>query len=928
MPVRLLIIACLLTAPQAFAEGEWGEPVVLSEAAEAWQGVLPMEGSDNVEMDASGRVWRLLPKMGGGAVPATWEDGRWRIAELGQNDARVDLRGLRSGPHGSVYCLWRRGVMELRGLRVRHTPPPQPATGQAHFFEDRLGEVWGFFPMSPSHTIVAGSQDEGRWLFSLPMSQSGALLLYSAASGENPKVLRDGAGRLWMGIMTLNETAGGFTEMLAGILPEGAAPPDFGAAGTEPAIPMALLGRSGEMAVFSPPSLRGAQSPNFSVRAHFRDKDTLWVVAEGRALWEVALNTLKSRLLSPPEESFLDNYPNPRLNISAILPLGDRVLAAAEDGVWAVTGTAWRKLAPGKASGLFPAEGGAWAAFQIPPGDTAPPLVFIPEGDGAARAVPLDRGGAIRSADKAWLGPAGELVLHDGTTQRVRVVDATEQLELLAAAGDPPAPLPGVRVFNTALNPLSTPDGRVIILAKDPAQQLSLHVWDGHAWRDTPLSLGGDYWNPSNLDNVRLALADTGGIWVYDPGQHGGTAFAAPGRGENTIAFCRGMVVDAAGGVEPFASVQEMLEDPAKRPGAFIAPEGAPLICPDGRVAYRLGRILYCLDGGTWRRHDLARLGAAVQGGEHLPLYVDDEGRICVEKGGKRHGLAPGATAFEPVPGPPLHAAQTPAPPPPQRWGGMQPAMPGQPFQDGAGAENGSGAKGVTDELGMTWSVVEGALRCAAHDVEAVPVPGVDGSPFFRWTTLERVTRGPRGELFAHAAAGPVIFVPRGTAPPQTRATATLQEDGRAALRFTTEASGLRHAWRVDGGPWSATDLAGAVTEPLTPERHRVEVYAFDNRLNAAPEPVRLEVGEDTPPTPEALAALLLQEGGERQTWALKRLEALGAAGLAAVEQRLLVTVDDGDRWRLEAARQLLEDALAPKAEEKKTTGGSGRVTY
>ncbi|HOC72270.1 MAG TPA: hypothetical protein PKL54_05610 [Candidatus Hydrogenedentes bacterium] len=525
-------------------------------------------------------------------------------------------------------------------------------------------------------------------------------------------------------------------------------------------------------------------------------------------------------------------------------------------------------------------------------------LAFSTEGEGLRHAWRVDRGSwqATEQAEAVVgvLSPGPHLVevyafdtqLSADTTPASFSIGAAPE----AAEEAPVATAFPLEVAEVVSAPLVAPDGGVYVLARNEARETLLRRWDGKEWREQPA--GGapeqpdtppaDLFIPSRVEPDELALADDGRVWAYEGG--------FPQRGF-IISF-------ADGAREYFPFLRERLEDPAARPASFRPAEGrhtAPVLCPDGRVALRMGLRLFCLENGAWRGFRLDTLDKRpVFAWEPFPLGVDEQGRLRVEKAGVCFTLAAGAAAFEPC---------VPLPEPSERGTRPEQVTPPPPGP-------------CLDTFGMAWRVGDRGLVCALGEEELVVIPPGESLPFLGQEDLELVLRPPCGGVLALARTGKLaVFPPSGDAP-ATAARAEARDNAVIQLAMTTPGEGVRHVWRVDGGPWALAQGPEAETPPLPPGTHTVEVCAFSGLMSADPTPERFSL-EIAPQNDIATLSAALAAGGARGLWALDQLKSMGAEGLALAKARLAATTDPGERWALEAAVQRLEEAAS--AEEAPT---------
>ncbi len=850
-PACCLALLCA-AAFAAVGDENWGEEIVLL-PPDNYNEISDFLGrSDDIRADGTGRVWVLYKSQYGHRQLATWEQGQWRGVSLLPD--RVSEAALLDGPDGSVACVWNSGALQIKGLRARRHTGELPPRNGLQIFGDAAGRYWAYVP-ARSAAIQAAFPAESAPEFSASLPEEGL-------NGLNaPMVLpafRDAAGRYWFAMRSDFPGDWG-TPTLVGVYPESAPPAERPACQTRdglefPRANILLVGPSGELRRFpGKPQNPQWQNPSQQVNTgtlFTTSSGNLFLSNRGIGFWSVRTEPLCAQQEYPPDMT-LEYGPDMRMNVNAVIDSKGGALVGTDAGVFLLgaDGT-WTARAAGECRGLFAGEGGVWAAFSTDSHIGLPVLVFLPDDEGAPVSFSTPCGLEVISIDMCWPAPDGGIVALDRERIRVQTVSREDLARLLKEQPTAQAAMDGVEFFSTS-SFLIGPDGRAYVAETIPNWETRLHVWDGGGWNTISLAK-----IPAELQNIvpgnpghpldtasKVFLDKKGNLWTL-------------GSGMESPAF----LVDMSTGKSSRAlSFLKLLEWQARSSGGFVAaPPGysLPLLCADGRIAAAEYSTLHCFMDGTWRKFDASELEVE-RFGQKSAVYLDDQDRICVLSGEVLQVLAPGERFFKRMPPPANAATIAPAPRPERQYTRPSFALLNELVESRADNYYSLIDWPFTNDLGMTWTVRDGALVCSAHGLESVVFSASHSSPFHTWARFINVQRSALGGVFVQLSFERLLFLPAApfSFPADTRAALSQDGEGRQVLAFSTEGEGLRHAWRVDRGPWQATEQAEAVVGVLSPGPHLVEVYAFDTQLNADTTPASFFLGAAPEAAEEAPAA-------------------------------------------------------------------------
>ncbi|MBW7863285.1 MAG: hypothetical protein H3C30_02595 [Candidatus Hydrogenedentes bacterium] len=842
----LLAGVCCLGALAAWAapgDENWGQPVrLLPPDFDVEIGGFFGPGSD-MRPDGTGRLWVLHKQTQYRHDQlATWEGGQWRVLDI--IPERTTTARLDEGPDGTVTCSWEGAMIQLKGLRMRVASGVASPGDLAQIYRDASGSLWGGI-LPPGAGRVAFPESEGlETLLSIRLKDAPP-----AVSDKAHRVLRDNRGRYWFSFN------GHDFPYLVGVFPEDEPPaqrPDCrNLKDTEfPQINMMLIGPSGAVRVFPGKPERhpspGMQLPPVLGRLFWDSPESFLFSDNGLALWRVHTDTLCAQALYPKDTDYDYQY-DQRMIMNGVAVTGDRRLLATGWGLLALEKDgAWTELLAAEDLRLYPGGNGWWAVSHAESNPNEPVLAFVPGDGGDPAVIRHPCGLKVAQIDLSWQEPDGGMALLDKDRACVQTLSPEDLGGLLERGRSGAGTRCAARVF-AAQAPLIAPDGQAYVLNRHLRRGAYLHRWDGSDWETVTIDTIPPSINYSALPNHRYLppgmtyalLAGDGRIWACNEVDR--PAFAVDVETKEVVRF---------------PSFLEALKNPETRPKTFVAgsrKSRMPLFCRDGRVIVTGVDTLYCLKRDRWRTFTGSELEIR-RFDESVDVYVDEEDRVCVLSGEVFQVMASGEDFFtrtSPPAGAVAKAAKPPAKPAHNRPPTLR--MINQRVREGVHGYLDVSNSVIEDRLGMTWSVRDGALKCSAFGLETEVYPAEERSPFLTWHLFTDIRRSSRGGVFLATGYSILVFVPTAPSTLETVAEAAVLGDGSVALNFTTAGEGLRHAWRVDRGPWTATDQGAAVAGPLPPGRHVVEVYAFDAQLNADVTPLSLTVGESA--APESLEA-------------------------------------------------------------------------
>ena len=315
------------------------------------------------------------------------------------------------------------------------------------------------------------------------------------------------------------------------------------------------------------------------------------------------------------------------------------------------------------------------------------------------------------------------------------------------------------------------------------------------------------------------------------------------------------------------------------------------------RIAFRgnVGAIYY-YDGASWQRFDRAKITGSKASDHSLgPPWFDPEGKLSVNIRPKATWRRDDAGHWSPV------AFESHFPVDIWSENARRPTL----VPPEGSVTNEPDAIAV-DNLGTFWLGWKGNLyRCIPG--QCVPVFGPEEvNPFLAGTIVSSAFVDAHGNAFLFTGGertGVFLLRPK-SPPPRTEVTVTAGAADAVKVRWHTASTlPVRYRWRLDDGPWQATDESVLTLDDLPNGPHTVAVTARDADLQAeaVPAVAKFAVNVDRDRQQADLLARLGDPDYDKRKAAVDGLARQPDLATPAL-QNARETADDDKRWWIDAA--------------------------
>jgi hypothetical protein len=659
-------------------------------------------------------------------------------------------------------------------------------------------------------------------------------------------------------------------------------------------------------AVTHRPALEGVPEGLISVIAPLNGAE-LWLAVSDNGIYSVNLDTLQGVRVADPET-------NAFRTVQHIFSVGeDRYVITGSDAefnkdgllgvLWRRRGGNWTKLIDGLDAKTpdVQFEDRRWSVTKegLWLGSFGMGGWFVPVDDRPPFAINWQVNSPIDSINR-WFQLKGRQMLGLQFGRGAIVADP-------ALLTQPPARTPSAIVLHTDSPLLQTDDGHVFSFL--PGRQRMLSEWEGRSWHDYPLP---EHFEPGTPHNCIMDSLNR--IWWVN--------FSSSPEGDSpTYVFdstSQHFEVDSnyASAFQAQAPHQpglrlRAIEQPeySRYPSASLAfgvylsgwavprnGDSGASVSADGRIGFEYAGWIYYFNDTGWQKWEVTKISQP-EPGIYPPVNVffASDGSLAFEMDdvtwsfSEAQGWRTNADVH-----PPKKSNITPAK---NRASAVPPPS----------ASIGSA---VTDSLGISWLTAGGKLFRSAFGLTRSCFDSNEPQPFIDGRKLTDVFTDNLGNAFLRTSLpdrDEYVFVP--AREPLARATAALVEndlDG-VTLQLAANIPSPFFFWLVDDAPWDG----GATNQTLRLDRlsagrHRVQVVALDERLQAGPPAAG--VSFETPLAPleriQKWIAQLDDKNYALREAAVKGLFRNAKLALPALREALKRESDPDRRWWLDAAIQ------------------------